>query len=233
MLVNGFKNLKSKIQEKNQERMNQWNKAYFFRFSSEKLSKRRKILDLGCGSGYFLQIGNDNVFGIDRNIKNLREAKKHSAKVIQGDVLELPFSEATFDGIHCSHVIEHFDPYNAYKLLYEMNRVLEIGGMLIISSPLLWDGFFRDFSHIKPYYPQSIMHYYGGQRIQLTKDELDCFYEIKEIKWRYNRVPLKPIFLPRGSIINTLLFLFVECLNKVGFGKYERTGYTMLLQRLR
>jgi len=232
-VINAFKNLKSKIQEKNEERRNQWDKAFFFRLASERLSNRGRILDLGCGRGYFLQISDDNAFGIDGNIKNLKEAQEHCTKVVQGDILELPFSEATFDGIHCSHVIEHFDPHSAYELLYEMNRVLKVGGILIISSPLLWSGFFRDFTHVKPYYPESIMHYYGEHRIQLTKDNLDCFYEIQEIKWRYNKVPLRPILLPKGSIINTLLLLFVEWLNKVGFGKYERSAYTMVLQKLR
>lgn len=228
-----LKNLRSKFHEKNNERKNQWDKAYFFKYSYEKLSKKKKILDLGCGIGYFLQISNNNTFGIDRNIRNLKEAKKYSNKVIQGDILELPFSDAAFDGINCSHVIEHFDPYNAYKLLSEMNRVLKTRGFLIISTPVLWDGFFRDFTHIKPYYPESIMHYYREQEIQTTKDYLSCFYEIKEIKWRYKKVPLKPIFLPRGSIFNTLLLLFIECLNKIGFGKYERIGYTMLLEKLK
>lgn len=230
--MNNFKNLKSKFKEKNKERKNQWDKAYFFKYSFEKLSKKKKILDLGCGDGYFLQISN-NTFGIDKNFRNLKKAKKYSNKVIQGDILELPFSEASFDGINCSHVIEHFDPYNAYRLLSEMNRVLKIRGILIISTPVLWDGFFRDFTHIKPYYPESIMHYYGKHEIQTTKDDLSCFYEIKEIKWRYKKVPLKPIFLPRGSIFNTFLWLFVECLNKIGFGKYERNGYTMWLEKLK
>jgi len=232
MTRNIFNKLKFKFYEKNQERKNQWNKEYFYRYSYEKLSKHENVLDLGCGIGHFLKLGSNTITGIDANYESLKEAKQISNKLVQGNILELPFSEAFFDGINCSHVIEHFNPDDAYQLLLEMNRVLKIGGTLIISTPVLWKGFFEDLTHIKPYYPEAIMHYYGRQKIQTTKDSIDCIYEINEIKWRYAKVPLETLLLPTAGILNTLLILLTQFLSNRGLGKYTRTGYTLILNKL-
>ena len=233
MIENIFNKLKFKLYEKNQERKNHWNKEYFYRYSYEKLSKKENILDLGCGIGHFLTLGSNSITGIDANYESLKEAKKISDKLVQGNILKLPFSEAAFDGINCSHVIEHFNTDDAYQLLLEMNRVLKIGGTLIISTPVLWKGFFEDFTHIKPYYPEAIMHYYGKQKIQTTKNTINCIYEIENIKWRYAKVPLGTLLFPRAGILNTLLMLLTQLLSNMGFGKYVRTGYTMILKKLR
>jgi len=190
-------------------------------------------LDLGCGIGHFLKLGDNNIVGIDASYESLKEAKKCSNKLVHGNILELPFSDASFDGINCSHVIEHFKPDDAYQLLLGMNRVLKISGTLIITTPVLWQGFFDDFTHIKPYYPEAIMHYYGEEKTQTTKDTINCIYEIEEIKWRYTKAPLGAFLLPRAGILNTLLMLLAQFLSYMGFGKYARTGYTMVLNKLR
>jgi hypothetical protein len=114
-----------------------------------------------------------------------------------------------------------------------MNRILKSSGTLVIRAPVLWKGFFEDLTHIKPYYPGAIMHYYGKEKTQPTKDAIDCLYEIEEIKWRYAKVPLDTFLLPRAGIMNTLLLLLTQFLSSIGFGKYTRTGYTMILNKLR
>lgn len=234
MRITFFKNLIAIFRKINTERRQHWDKAFFFKYSFDRLSKKNRILDIGCGNGFFLGIAdNNNTIGIDANYINLSQARNYSNKVIQGNILNLPFFDASFDGINCSHVIEHFGPDDAYKLLSEMNRVLKIGGTIILSTPILWDGFFKDFTHVKPYNPEAIMHYYGNPVNQTTKEYLDCLYKINEMKWRYKKVALKTIRLPKGSILNTFLFLLTECLNKLNFGKYERIGYTMVLEKLR
>lgn len=233
MIKNIFNKFRWKFSDTKQELKKHWNKEYFYRYSYEELSKKENILDLGCGIGHFLRLGSNIITGIDANHESLKEAKKISNRLVQGNILELPFSEASFDGINCSHVIEHFNPDDAYQLLSEMNRVLKIGGTLIVSTPVLWKGFFEDFTHIKPYYPEAIMHYYGNQKIQTTKDAIECIYEVKEIKWRYAKVPLGTLLLPRAGSLNTLLMLLTQFLSNMGFGKYARTGYTMILNKLR
>jgi len=233
MTIDIFRKLKLKFYEKNQEYKKHWNKEYFYNYAYEELQKKKKVLDLGCGVGYFLKLGNGDIVGIDTNYASLKESEAYSNKLVNGDILQLPFSDASFDGINCSHVIEHLIPNDAYRLLEEMNRVLEVGGTLVISTPVLWVGFFEDFTHIKPYYPEAIMHYYGKKNNQITKAPIDCLYEIKGIKWRYAKVPLENFLLPRAGVMNTLLLLLMQFLSNIGFVKYSRTGYTMILRKIR
>ncbi len=224
----------ARFYEKNRELEKHWSKEYFYQYCYDVLSKRESVLDLGCGSGSFLKLGGINrITGIDASYESLKKARKVSDRIVRGNILELPFSDASFDGINCSHVIEHFNPDDAYRLLLEMDRVLKIGGMLVISTPVLWRGFFDDFTHVKPYYPEAIMHYYGREKFQTTKNTIDCVYEIREIKWRYTKAPLKALLLPGGGILNTLSMLLTEFLGNRGVGKYVRTGYTMILKKIR
>ena len=233
MTIDIFNKLIFKFNEKNQERKKNWNKSYFYRYSYEKLQEKQNVLDLGCGVGNFLKLGNGNIVGIDSNHESLKESKKYSNKLVNGSILQLPFSNDSFDGINCSHVIEHLFPDDAYRLLQEMNRILKVGGTLVISTPVLWKGFFEDFTHIKPYYPGAIMHYYGKENTQTTKDPINCYYEIEGIKWRYAKVPLDDFLLPRVGVMNTLLLLLTKFLSNIGFGKYSRTGYSMVLKKVR
>ena len=113
-----------------------------------------------------------------------------------------------------------------------MDRILKIDGILIISSPILWSGFFDDLTQVKPYNPEAIMHYYGNNRLQTTKKQIAGTYEIEDIKWRYVKKRLIPFLLPRGGILNALLHVLTQFLSDIGFGKYERTGYTMVLKKV-
>jgi len=219
--------------EKNTVRKKHWNKQFFYEFSYEKLSAKKSILDLGCGLGSFLKLGNGNAFGIDSNFESLKQSKRYSKNLVRGSVLQLPFPDGVFDGINCSHLIEHFGPGDAYALLREMNRVLKKDGLIVISTPVMWEKFFDDFTHVKPYNPGAILHYYGQQNEQRTKEKIDCKYEIDEIKWRYARIPIKPILLPRGGLVNTFLILLTEYLGSIGFGRYVKTGYSLSLRKIR
>jgi len=51
------------------------------------------------------------------------------------DVIELPFENDSIDEIYNSHLIEHFDYWEGYKLASEWLRVLKKGGKLAIETP--------------------------------------------------------------------------------------------------
>ncbi len=49
--------------------------------------------------------------------------------------LSLPFEEETFDGVLCSHVLEHFDCQDAVRIITRCRRVLKPEGIFVASVP--------------------------------------------------------------------------------------------------
>jgi len=92
------------------------------------LNTGMRILDLGCGDGWFTKYliskGYDCV-GVDTNIEN-----KHP--FYRGTADKIPFSDKYFDCIIMFEVIEHIQP-SCYN---EINRVLKEHGKLVISTIL-------------------------------------------------------------------------------------------------
>lgn len=65
---------------------------------------------------------------------------------IESDLDEdLPFRDGEFSGILASHCIEHFDCMEAVKIMKECHRVLEPGGVLMVSVPDAT--YFRDVNY--------------------------------------------------------------------------------------
>lgn len=110
-----------------------------------------KILDIGCGNGYYLSLLNRlnlNVVlvGIDNDKVALRDAKmfisNDKVKLIYGNVQNLPFKNDSFDKLIMSEVIEHVK--DEKKVLKEAMRVIKKGGILTLTTcninyPFLWD----------------------------------------------------------------------------------------------
>lgn len=123
----------------------------------------KRILDVGCGRGYFLKLIGDRGVGIDGSKDNVNYCKNAGLKVYEVTLPnELPFNDEDFDGIYCSHLIEHFSPNDAIHIMKEINRVLRPGGILLVRSPLYSPAFFDDPTHIRPYHLHSVLHLLGG-----------------------------------------------------------------------
>ncbi len=194
----------------------------------------KKILDIGCGIGDFC-INSKKITGVDHNRQSLTIAKKRGCKVVYGDVLHLPFRAANFDGVFCAHVIEHFDPLGARRLLSEINRVLKKKGILVLQTPLMHKGFYNDFTHEKVYTPEAIMHYLS----KTTQTNLKSIGNYKVISLQYRRPALytpllEPSRMPSGWKRNILIiFKTVSLLAYfVGLKNYFSTdGYILTLQK--
>ncbi|MBP1152821.1 SAM-dependent methyltransferase [Methylocaldum sp. RMAD-M] len=100
--------------------------------------KDSKVLDVGCGNGYFLQIAKligRHVTGIDVDSAAVENAKKLGVDAFEGSLYRMPFENDSFDVVTMNHVIEHLhDPLAA---LGEIRRILKPGGMLWIGTPNL------------------------------------------------------------------------------------------------
>ena len=90
--------------------------------------------DLGCGFGpyrsYFRQA---TYIGLDFPAASPAEA---GAAEVYGDLLALPFRDASLDAVLCTQVLEHVpDPGRA---MGEIARVLKPGGRLLLSGPFFY-----------------------------------------------------------------------------------------------
>jgi len=100
-------------------------------------AKRRRILDVGCGLGFFLQLGKERgweTLGIEPS----RQASKYARGLgleVMNDVLgeEQSRGLGTFDVIHMHEVLEHVS--NAIGMVRLCSELIEPGGLLCVTVP--------------------------------------------------------------------------------------------------
>lgn len=218
-----------------------WQKTNFSLFSGCK-----KILDLGCGKGTFIGLAPERIIGLDSNRLSLEECANKGYTVIKADALNLPFSDKSFDGIHCADLIEHFSPVDLRRLLIEILRVLKAGGFLVIATPLPSKMFWDDASHLRPYPPKALLSYFisdigKGEGTQPTYESLP--YQVKFIKlsWRHTQFYQLPLCLclnddrmRLSKLIrpSSLLFMFSNLAFRFRLRHPNPEGYTILMQKL-
>lgn len=110
-----------------------------------------RILEVGCGNGYYLSLLNRlgvrvELVGIDNDELALKEAAKFigdkRVKLILADASKIPFPDNSFDKVVMSEVIEHVRDEKA--VLKKVHRVLKKGGILTLTTcnldyPFFWD----------------------------------------------------------------------------------------------
>jgi ubiquinone/menaquinone biosynthesis C-methylase UbiE len=101
--------------------------------------KDKRVLDIACGTGYglgFLRSQAKHVTGVDVSLEAASQARlecSENAAVLLGDGTCLPFKDSSFDVVTSFETIEHL--YQRSQFLKELNRVLNPGGRLILSTP--------------------------------------------------------------------------------------------------
>ncbi len=115
------------------------------------LIKGDKIIDVGCGDGFFLHLLSSlpvkvNLLGFDYDKIVLGNAKKNlgnkKIRLVKGSATNIPFKEKSFDKAIMTEVLEHIE--DDKKALAEVKRILKPGGILLITVPsfnfpFLWD----------------------------------------------------------------------------------------------
>jgi len=119
--------------------------------------KNTRCLDLGCGSGRFLQslrdLGYSDVYGVDLGPQGVDIARKMGLQVRLGDLRDyLRETHEYFDLITAFDVIEHFGKDELLELLHLVRSRLAPNGRFIIQTPNAcspWASSYRygDLSH--------------------------------------------------------------------------------------
>jgi 2-polyprenyl-3-methyl-5-hydroxy-6-metoxy-1,4-benzoquinol methylase len=98
--------------------------------------KEKKLLDIGCGNGSFIERMNGlgwETTGIDFDKDAVKYCIKKGLNAIKGDLKDLSFPPESFDVISLNHVIEHL--YDPADIIQECYRILKPGGELVITTP--------------------------------------------------------------------------------------------------
>ena len=196
------------------------------------------VVDVGAGFGRFAEIlgledrcdlrlldGNPaTVAHLSKTYRNVQEYRAPGP---------LPFADGTVNFVHCSHLIEHLPYPDLYRFFEEIDRVLAPGGVLAVSTPLLWEGFYEDFSHIKPYGPGIFRNYFCQQSAQRSAGNISTSYQVENLTYRYAS-SVSDTLSGLGSVYAPI-DLFVQVMKKLGYWlglrTYFRNGYTIVLRK--
>ena len=164
--------------------------------------KALRVLDFGCGLGKFLDsfaaLGM-NVTGVDSNVEYVSRAQSKGYTAYEPDEF-FGRQHEPFDVVFLSHLIEHVDPNALVALVPQLCSMLGRGGRLVIVSPTLGERFYHDFSHVRPYLPQSIRHAFGatGMPISFGEARLIELVDIYFFKDPYRTRQWRSFYIARG-----------------------------------
>ncbi|HEY4426913.1 MAG TPA: class I SAM-dependent methyltransferase [Solirubrobacteraceae bacterium] len=125
-----------------------------------RLPARARILDAGCGSGRnMLELArHGSVTGVELSHTSVLVARdRGTGEVVEGSVLDMPFTADSFDLAVSLDVIEHLD--DDVGALREMRRTVTPGGSLLVTVPAypwLWSGHDEINHHHRRYTRRSL-----------------------------------------------------------------------------
>ena len=143
----------------------------------------KRVLDLACGPGIFLELLREagiDALGVDRNEEIVRKAQQKGLNALRSDIFDyLEKNDERFDGMFCSHLLEHLPFERVVRLIELIGSRLEKRGTLVIVLPnpgsirLHLFGFWRDPEHVRFYTGNLIasvcQHY--GLKIEYSSEE--------------------------------------------------------------
>jgi SAM-dependent methyltransferase len=98
------------------------------------LKNKQPILDMGCGTGRFLQFAQ---VGVDISPEMLKIAAEKFPKVAlhQEDATNSSFPNAAFAQVYSMHVFMHLDAVTTKAIIAEAHRILATNGQFIFDFP--------------------------------------------------------------------------------------------------
>lgn len=120
--------------------------------------KAARILDIGCGKGFFLyhlaKQGYTNYYGIDADSSSIEHTKKHITELCEHNLAEdfVSLRKDFYDMIIMNEVLEHIPKESIIPLLRIIFESLKMKGTLICYVPNMENPFtsytrYHDFTH--------------------------------------------------------------------------------------
>lgn len=181
------------------------------------LSSCDQILDVGCGTGNFLEKDPKRIIGVDYNPDCIKVCLSKGLNVMEGNALELPFNDNSFDGVYSAHIMHVFSSEKALKYLSELVRVVKPMGIILINT--IPDGK-RAYIHAenaRPYPPIAVRNMFQRPSMETesapTLTGLPC--DVKQEDIWFRRPPLIDIIghtnhtmAALGNIFGGIQYLF-------------------------
>lgn len=195
-----------------------------------------RVLDVGCGLGRYLRLLSSrgyDVTGIDANPIIVKANNESGFHCVSPDSFDE--TEGKYDVILLSHVIEHFPPDQLLLFVERYLDRLELGGAVVIATPLASNNFYDDFDHVKPYHPLGLtmvfgedasqVQYYARNKLRLV----DLWY--RRSYWRINHVRARMFRSPHARLLQVADVL-AALLFRVSGGLLGRTdGWVGLFKK--
>jgi ubiquinone/menaquinone biosynthesis C-methylase UbiE len=136
-----------------------------------------RVLDAGCGSGQITRtvaaaVPNGRVTGIDREPRFIDYARRRASadgttniSFVEGNLLSLPFENASFDVVWSKHVLQWMaQPAAALK---ELARVTRPGGRVVVAN---FDGFLLQHFPEDPQVQANTQKWFDAARAEMGFD---------------------------------------------------------------
>jgi ubiquinone/menaquinone biosynthesis C-methylase UbiE len=103
----------------------------------------KRTLDVACGTGFVTRLLSGEVVGLDQSETMLEAAREQApnATYVQGDGLELPFDDRSFERVFTSHFYGHLEEDERVRFLAEARR---LASELVVFDAALHGGPARD-----------------------------------------------------------------------------------------
>jgi SAM-dependent methyltransferase len=169
--------------------------AYWSRELRKRIAAHARVLEVGCGVGFFVSrvAKNFSCVGLDIAFPALSVARRQRGlrSVVCADAEALPCRHGSFDAVVAFDVIEHLHcPEN---FLAEASRVLRDGGLLILTTPnpesfgcrskrdetdarRIWFGY-KDETHISIRSIKEWRHTFRAQQLAIVRDGTDFLWD--------------------------------------------------------
>ena len=168
------------------------------------------VLDVGCGTKPYENLfSGESYTGLEIESDYSRT---HSKADFFYDGLIIPFDSESFDGVLCNQVFEHV--FNPIDFIKEINRILKIGGSLVISVPFVWDEHEQpyDYARYSSFGLKYILQENGFELIEFKKSNNGL-----EVVFQLINAYLYKILNTRNSYLNLILcVIFMAPFNIIG-----------------